>query len=353
MMTFLTDLFNFSAGGLPVGRIGAGLIIILLSLFARKSVISAFRRGKKLGKNRFITDVLSELSRPAGNLVMLLGFAIGIAFFGLGESLSLWVNRILNLAVTGCVVWLFFKGIDVLSGQMGHLASTTESRLDDQLIPVLQKLAKVIIISLSIVFYLQLLGYPVTGIIAGLGIGGIALALAAQDSLSGIFASVTIFLDRPFMVGDFVKVAGISGTVEEIGLRSTRIRTPGKTLVTVPNKEIVDTEIDNLSQRPMRRTEFSVGLTYDTSAEQMEKLLGSLREYLLSNSDVDDQMILVNFTEFGDWSLNIDMKFFLKTTDYEEYLRMRERINLNIMSMVADHGLSMAFPTSTIVMEDS
>jgi MscS family membrane protein len=352
-MTFLTDLFNYSASGLPIGRIGAGLVIILFSFLARKSVISAFRRGKKKGKKLFITDILSELSRPAGNLVMLLGFAIGVAFFGLGESISLWVGRIINLAVTGCFVWLFFKGVDVLSGQMGHLASTTESRLDDQLVPVLQKLVKVIIIALAIVFYLQLLGYPVTGIIAGLGIGGIALALAAQDSLSGIFASVTIFLDKPFMVGDFVKVAGTTGTVEEIGLRSTRIRTPGKTLVTIPNKEIVDTEIDNLSQRPMRRTEFSVGLTYDTSADQMEKLLVSLREYLRSNSDVDDQMVLVNFTEFGDWSLNIDMKFFLKTTNYEKYLGMRERINLDIMSMVADHGLSMAFPTSTIVMENT
>jgi MscS family membrane protein len=348
-MGFFRDVFEFTVGSVPVGRMAAGILVVLAALVVRKIVIGLFRRGLRSGMDSFPFELLHELAKPAGSMVLLMGVTLAVAMVRPPEAVRVWTDRILNFALTCFVVWALFRTIDAVAHSMRSLATSTESRLDDQLLPVLRKLAKVVVTALAVVFYLQVLGYPVTGIIAGLGIGGIAIALAAQDSLSGIFASVTIFLDRPFMVGDFVSVAGVSGTVEEIGLRSTRLRTPDKTLVTIPNKEIVNTDIDNMSLRPMRRIDMSIGLTYDTTARQMEDLLGAIREYLAGNRDVDDQMVLVNFTEFGDWSLKIDLKFFLKTTDYNEYLAMRERINLSLMKIVDEHGLSMAFPTSTVI----
>jgi len=352
-MDIFRDLFGFTAGSVPVGRIAAGALVIVAALVVRRMVIRIFRRGLRSGMDSLPFELLHELANPAGALVVLLGVSLATTFVSLGGAAKVWSDRILNFALTCFVVWALFRTVDAISHSMKGLATSTESRLDDQLLPVLRKLAKVIISALAVVFYLQVLGYPVTGIIAGLGIGGIAIALAAQDSLSGIFASITIFLDRPFMVGDFVTVAGVEGTVEEIGLRSTRIRTPDKTLVTIPNKEIVNTDIDNQSLRPMRRIDMSIGLTYDTTAAQMEGVLDSMRKYLGENPDVDDEMVLVNFTEFGDWSLRIQLKFFLKTTVYDEYLRMRERINLNLMRIVDEHGLSMAFPTSTVITRGS
>jgi MscS family membrane protein len=348
-MNFIINAYNFTVASVPLGRIAAGILVVLLALIARKVVTGIFRRGRKSGRDSLPFELLHELAQPAGSLVLLLGITLGLALVRPPDAVQVWTDRILNFALTCFVVWALFKSVDAIAFSMKSLATSTESRLDDQLLPVLQKLARIVVIALAIVFYLQVLGYPVTGIIAGLGIGGIAIALAAQDSLSGIFASVNIFLDRPFMVGDFVSVAGVSGTVEEIGLRSTRIRTPGKTLVTIPNKEIVNTDIDNLSLRPMRRVEMSIGLTYDTTARQMENLLQVLREYMPSNQDVDDGLVLVSFTGFGDWSLDIDLKFFLKTIDYNEFLQMRERINLNLMRIVGKFGLSMAFPTGTVI----
>ncbi len=348
-MDFIVDAYNFTVGPMPLGRIAAGILVVLLALIVRKVVIGIFRKGRKSGMDSFLFELLHELALPAGSLVLLLGVTLGLALVRPPDAVQIWTGRILNFALTCFVVWALFKSIDAVACSMKRLASSTESKLDDQLLPILQKLAKVAVISLAIVFFLQVLGYPVTGIVAGLGIGGIAIALAAQDSLSSIFASVTIFLDRPFMVGDFVTAAGVTGTVEEIGLRSTRIRTPDKTLVTIPNKQIVNSDIVNLSLRPMRRIDMSIGLTYDTTAQQMEDLLQDMREYLSENADVDDQLVLVNFTEFGDWSLNIDLKFFLKTTNYNEYLGMRERINLNFMRIVGEHDLSIAFPTSTVI----
>lgn len=153
------------------------------------------------------------------------------------------------------------------------------------------------------------------------------------------------------MVGDFVQVGSVSGTVEEVGLRSTRIRTLGKTLVTIPNKEIVDSTIDNLSKRPMRRCEINLGITYSATAEQMAELVTGLRALL-----VDDEMAVhdgsnVHFTTFGDSSLNIEMVFFINTADYSTFLQSRQEINIKIMHLVQELGLDFAFPSTSVYLE--
>ncbi|MBD3278675.1 MAG: mechanosensitive ion channel, partial [Candidatus Aegiribacteria sp.] len=274
-----------------------------------------------------------------------------VRIHSLPPTASEWVRRIFLFILTVNVIWLLMRAIDAVAEQMASVADGTESRMDDQIIPILRKLAKFVLVAIGIVFYMQSNGYPVSGILAGMGIGGLAMALAAQDSISGIFASVVIFLDKPFMVDDFVEVNGVVGTIEEIGIRSTRIRTVEKTLVTLPNKEIMDSNINNYSKRPMRRTETTVGVTYDTTPEKMRSLLQQLRRMLVEDQDVDNENIYVNFTGFGSSSLDVEMKYFITTVDFREWLNKREDINLKIIETVYGLDLDFAFPSTTVYVE--
>ena len=349
-LDFLRSAFDWQMGDFPAGRVGAALAVFVLTLFIRGIVRALMLRKGARGKG-FLRALIARERTPVSFLILILGIYAAVRVLPVSGGLIIWTNRILLLLGTFDVVWLLLRVTDAVSDSMTDLAEGTESQLDDQLVPIMRKAAKVLIVALGIVFYMQAMGYPVSGIVAGLGIGGLAVALAAQDTLSGLFASVAIFLDRPFMVGDFVKVGDVIGTVEEIGLRSSRIRTIGKTLVTIPNKQIIDDVVDNWSLRPMRRTEITVGVTYDTTPGKMEELLARLRTMLDENPDVDDAMKIVNFTTFASSSLNVELKFFLSTADYIEWLNMLEKVNLEIMNIVSGLGLEFAFPSTSVYLE--
>jgi len=349
-MNFLKTAIEYAPGSVPVGRIGLFVLGILLSVILRRIIASLLKKPHRKTEN-FATNLMDGLSSPVAFLVVFTGFYFSLVVLSLSGTVNLIALNVLQLLLTFTVIRVLYVLTDSIGHKIGSFAGETESRLDDQLIPVLRKLVKVVIAAVAIVFLMQLKGYPVTGIIAGLGIGGLAFAFAAQDSIAGIFASVALFLDRPFMVGDFVQVGSISGTVEEVGLRSTRIRTPGKTLVTIPNKEIVDSTIDNLSKRPMRRCEITIGVTYGSTADQMEELVKRLRELLAEDRMTEHEGSLVHFTSFGDSSLNVEMVFFIRTVEYAEFLQARQDLNIRIMRIVQSLGLDFAFPSTTVYLE--
>ncbi|PIE52494.1 hypothetical protein CSA37_06825 [Candidatus Fermentibacteria bacterium] len=349
-MQFYNSILYYAPGDIPVGRIGLFILGLIVSLALRKLVVLVLRKPRKRTEN-FLTVLLDGLAGPMAFLAVFTGMYFSVLVLNLHGTVNLVALNIIQVLLTFTVIRVIYVLIDDVSIQMLNLAGETESKLDDQLIPVLRKLAKVAIAAIAVVFFMQLKGYPVTGIIAGLGIGGLAFAFAAQDSLAGIFASITLFLDRPFMVGDFVQVGGVSGTVEEVGLRSTRIRTIGKTLVSIPNKEIVDSTIDNLSKRPMRRCAITIGVTYDATAEQMAKLVEDLRQMLVDDEMVEHQGSNVHFTTFGDSSLNVEMAFFIRTVEYTRFLQSRQDVNIKIMHTVENLGLEFAFPSTTVYLE--
>ncbi len=347
MTEALQDLISLRFAGLPVGRMILFIALAGVSLALQKIIASIMRRAS--GKSETVpADFLRSAARPAGVMVLWGGLYFSLKLAGIPPALSALALKLLLFLVLAGAVWTIWALIDAVASGMARKASATESRLDDQMVPLLRKLCKILAAALGVAFFLQMLGYPVSGIIAGLGIGGLAVALAAQDSLSGFFSSLVLFLDKPFMVGDFIQIGGTTGTVEEIGFRSTRIRTMGKTLVSIPNKEVVDSTIDNLSRRPMRRTEITLRITYDCTPERMESLLEGLRRLLREHPMVHDEALLVHFTEFGAYSLNVEMKFFITTTEFEEWLGAREDINLQVMRAVHGLGLDFAFPTQTV-----
>jgi MscS family membrane protein len=205
---------------------------------------------------------------------------------------------------------------------------------------------KAFILMIVGVLILQNSGYNISGLLAGLGLGGLAVALALQPTLANVFAAVTLFVDRPFHVGDGVSVAGVAGSIESIGLRSTRIRTYEGTLVTIPNSAVVNAQIDNLQARPTRRTTFTIGVPYDTSSEKLKRAVAILRDVMEQHAGTETSR--AHFKSYGESALILDVAHWCKYLDYSQYLACIEEINFEIKWRFEDEGIEMAYPTQTV-----
>jgi len=336
----------------------AAFVLVLAGLVLKKVSDFVFDRRiiPLLAKTRFHFDHLlaGAAARPLGYLVLLAGLAGAVWVLALPEAptdVRGAAFAVLKVLLVADILWFLFRLVDVLAIYLTQLAGRTESALDDQLIPLIRKALKVTIGMLLAVWVVQLLGYSVSSLLAGLGIGGLAVALALQDTLANFFGSVFIFLDRPFTVGDMVRIEGVEGVIEEIGFRTTRIRTWPKTLVCIPNKTVAAATIDNWSKMPVRRVTQTVGVTYATTADQMEQTVATLRGILETDEGVDPAFIVVRFEDFGASSLNIKVIYFTKAVPYPDHLATKERVNLAILRALAHLGLSIAFPTRTIHLE--
>ena len=196
----------------------------------------------------------------------------------------------------------------------------------------------------------EIFNVNIAALATGLGIGGIALAMASKESLENLLGSFTIFFDRPFTVGDIVTVGTVTGAVEKVGFRSTRIRTFDKSLVTVPNKKMIDAELDNLGMRPIRRVKFNVGLTYETDANQIRNIVSDIQE-MINMHEKTNQEGKVRFQEFGSSSLDIMVVYFVDSPKWEDLIDVKEDINYKIMEIVKKHNSDFAFPSSTIYLQ--
>ena len=186
---------------------------------------------------------------------------------------------------------------------------------------------------------------------AGLGVGGLAVALAARDSLANLLGSMLIMIEKPFRVGHYVRVSGGEGTVEDVGFRSTRIRTPDNSLISIPNNSVVNATVENLSLRMMRRQRFLIQVTYDTPREKLEELVSGIKQLIADHPTTNKTNFNVRFNDFGESSLNILVYFHIETTDYSAELAAREEILLQIMDLAKQLGIDFAFPTRTLVIE--
>lgn len=329
-------------------------IILLVTLLAERIVSFLFKKIVKI-TNKTQTDlddkVIKQTLRPVCNYILLFGFLIIVYIFKL-PSQPLDINSLLKtgmkIAFMLNTIWLLLRLTGVMGDYIFSKVVKTSSRLDDQLIPIFVKTVKIFLFILAAIYIIQAMGYSISGVVAGLGIGGLAVAMAAKDTLANLFGSIMLISDRPFRVGDWIKVGEDEGVVEQIGFRSTRIRTFAKTLISVPNSQIANDSINNFSKMPKRRVKLTVGVTYDTKADEMDALITKLREFLVNHAEVDQEFFLVDFTDFGDSSLDILVYYFTKTINWEKHMQLRQDINLGIMRIIEGMGLSIAFPTRTV-----
>ncbi len=337
--------------------------VVLLTLLVRYFVCSVVykRLAAWVGSKRDEVDAskLHSIQKPLGYILTLIGVSIAVDILISGHidandandaNLHQFIQAFFTTCISLNVAWMCIRFVDILTIYMRNHAAHTESRLDDQLVPLVSKSLKIFIFLVAFAVIVQNLGYSISGILAGLGIGGLALALAAKDTLSNLFGSVTIFLDNPFQVGDWIKVNDTEGVVERVGFRSTNIRTFYKTEISIPNSIIANTTIDNFSRMQRRRISTTIGFTYETSAQQMEDALEALRGVLAKTQGVYQEFYLVNFTGFGESSLDVMLYYFTDTANWQEYLIVRERVNLEIMKAMEVIGVEFAFKSMSVYM---
>ncbi len=331
----------------------AGVIIatLVVRLIVRRAIDVWLKRLTAKTSWEADDQLLAAFRKPAFFLVWISGLYLALEVLSLPND-PVDLPRFFRALFTSLLIvdaaWFLYQATAILSVYLTRYTDKTESKLDDQLVPIVQKALRIVIVALTFVMIVQNLGYSVSSLLAGLGLGGLAFALAAKDSLANMFGSVTIFTDRPFQIGDWIKTPAVEGVVEDVGFRSTRVRTFEKTLVTIPNSKIANDTIENMDARPIRRIMMTVGVTYDTSADQMEQAVEAIREILRTHPHIDQGYWLVNFTEFGASSLNIFIYCFADTKVWADYLDVRQSVNLLIMRELEKLGLDFAFPSQTV-----
>lgn len=272
-----------------------------------------------------------------------------------GLILPIWLSGpltlILNIATPILGVVVVLRVIDVIADLFKRLASRTDTTMDDQLIPLVVRIAKIVVVTFGVIFILSNLDVDVTALLAGVSIGGLALALAAQDTVKNFIGSISIFIDRPFVIGDFVATDDFSGVITEVGVRTTRVRALDGAQVTVPNGKLADMIITNHGVRTYRRYATNLALTYDSAPETIEVFVDKVREIAKSHPLADPNSVTVNFHEMADSSLNVFFAVVYQTAEYGNWLQARQEVFLEIMKVADSLGLSFAFPSTSVYVE--
>ncbi|GAB4241583.1 MAG: hypothetical protein OHK005_04740 [Candidatus Methylacidiphilales bacterium] len=256
-----------------------------------------------------------------------------------------------KLLICGALIWTFYAAAGVFQQFLREFAKRSDNNLDEQIVKLISRSLKVFIVVVGVLLAAQNMGIQVFSVLAGLGIGGLAVALAAKDSLSNFFGSIMIMFDRPFKVGHWIVVKGQEGIVEDIGFRSTKIRTFYNSLVSIPNAEVATSPVDNLGMRRLRRVKTVIGVTYDTPPEKLETFLEAIKNVIKANPHAVSFNCHVVFNDFGPSSLNILLYFFLQVPDWATELEQRQNVLLEIVRAAKELGVEFAFPTQTVYVE--
>ena len=331
--------------------VGIG-ILIAIAIAAQLIITQALRfylRARTAEADRdFWRRERRRLHRALLALVTAITVLLGFPALDFHANVENIVNQVAILFGAGALVWLGFRSIDIFTDVLERRAELTESRFDDQLVPIVNTALKGAVVLIGALFILGNLGVNVTSLVAGLGLGGLAIALAAQDTFRNLLGGVTIFADRPFQVGDWVVLGAIEGTVEHVGFRSSRVRTFYNSVVTVPNARIVDAHVDNMGLREWRRYKTTLGVAYHTTPDQVQAFVEGVRALIRANPGMRKDYYIVEFHGFGAVSLDVLVYCFIRASDWNEELRTRHVLNLDIMRLAQDLGVEFAFPTQTL-----
>lgn len=356
----IMDFFNNVVAGVSYHRIFAAFAVLLVTLIFRKIFDTYLKRiletiaGKT--KTQYDDLLVEAITTPVSAIILTLGGYFAVKVLELPTepyNLPKFFDVAFKIAVSILFVWMLYRLSNLLAKFMMGIFSKLDDEMARQFAPLISQAVKVTIFVIGVLVVVQNLGYSIGSVLAGLGIGGLAVALAAQDTIANLFGTFVMILDRPFKIGDWVQFKDIDGDVESIGFRSTKVRTWSKSLKIVPNKLLTSEIIENWSKMPKRRVKMTIGVTYKSRPEQVTALRDKLEEILRNDPDVDPDYYLVYFTDFGPSSLEFFIYYFTRSTVWKEYLEIRQRINLKFMQAVSDLGLSFAYPSQTVYFGDS
>ncbi len=335
------------------GQVLALLGWVLCALLAGKLVqvvLTHIGKQKRIEGKRIAQVALKALVRPIPFLFFTLGLRQGLRVFDFEDALAGLVSDGFSVLFTVAVSFFVYSLVDVVDYAISRFTERTQTKMDDMMAPMVRKSLRIVIVILGLVQIAQVLSdKPITSILTGLGVGGLAVALAAQETIKNFFGSLVIFADKPFELGERVVVSGHDGHVEEVGFRSTRIRTLDGHLVTVPNGELANMVIQNIDKRPYIKRVMNITITYDTPPEKVQLALDILKELLANHEGMHAAFPpRVYFSEFNDCSLNLLAIYWYHPPDYWKFLEFSGRLNLALLRRYNEAGIEFAFPTQTL-----
>ena len=325
-------------------------IIILVGLLGRVMIWLEKKHLRKMAEKtptKFDDMMLNVLQLPFVCGLVLVGVYVALNVLVLPEEVVADIYLAFKVLLMLDIAWVLNRFIFNLlnSYLLPHATKNKEAKLDVNVVKAMQKIISACIWIVALIMALSMVGIDVAALLTTLGVGGIAFALAAQDTIKNLFGGFTIFVDKPFKLGDRIQVAGFDGTVEEIGMRSTRIRTLAGRLVTIPNYKIVDSEIENVTAEDARKITLNLGLTYDTTPESMQEAMTWLKALPTQISTIK-QDVIASFTTYGDFSLGITFIYYIKSR--ADIFETQSQVNLTILKHFNEKGWNFAFPTQTI-----
>ncbi|TXD34971.1 mechanosensitive ion channel family protein [Lujinxingia vulgaris] len=351
----IDDVMALNVLDIAIWRVGLACVVLMAGILMRTTLLDRLMRPLKKLAARTETDVddrlLAAIRRPMGWLFNLVATYAAVLILQVPEALHQVTVLVLQTMGTVFVAWMIFNVVDAIGAYLEALARRTDSGIDDHLVPLLKRVMRLAVLVVMVITVIQQWGYDVTSLIAGLGLGGLAFALAAQSTLSNWFGSVMILTDRPFTIGDLVESEHGKGRVVEIGLRSTQIRTFDRTIITVPNADIATTAVANLSKEGVIAISTTLGMTYGTSKAVIERIIERIRELLGEDEGVDNTQFVVSFAGFGASSLDIYVHCFARATTWYQWHAIRERLFFAMMDIVNEEGGSFAFPSQSLYLE--
>ncbi len=342
--------------GQPLWKYLASLIYIALAFGVAKLldwlVSHQLKRWAARTKTTLDDLLLELLHGPIKVVAFVLLLHAGLRAFEWEGWAGLYVSKALQVVVACSLTYVLLKAVDLVLGLWRQrTAKGADLGLDAHLFPVIRKTAKAFVVLIAILLTADNLDIKITSLLAGLSLGGLALGLAAQDSVANLFGAVAIFLDKPFRIGDRIRLDAVDGTVEDIGMRSTQVRSLDGHLVTIPNKTVGNATIINVSRRPNLKTEMNIGITYDTPPAKVKRAKAILEEIYRSHPRTAN--VQVSFTKFADSALNLYVAHFWNGEDWPAYLEGMNALNLQILERFNAEDIGFAFPTQTLHLKDA
>jgi MscS family membrane protein len=356
VLATLNEIFGFAFLGSTFFQYAQLLVVILISWILGQVVsFIVLKLGGKLAaktKNEFDDLLIEAAAKPIGFFFVIAGIYAGSQFLTpTNPAVMSGIINVIGMLIIFNIAWFLIRIVDgFIHVFIKPLAEKTESKFDDQIIPVLSKISKFAIALIALILVLDNFGFDVITLLAGLGIAGVAVAFAAQETISDVFGGISIFASRPFVVGDQIEIDSTLGTVEQVGLRYTRIRDLDGRVNVYPNRKIATGIVKNWTSEPSRRIKMNLGVTYGTSTEKLDKGMGLIRK-IISDNAMATKDIRISFNEFKDSSLNILVIYFVKSNDIVEIMKVQNEINLAIKKSFEKEGIEFAFPTQTVYLK--
>ena len=347
------NFFQQTSMDIPLANFLLAITVFLFILLLRKmftKIVIVFIQRLAKNTNTFYDDrIISSIKEPLRFAFIILALHL---FFLLIFKETPFIKNILNTLVVFDLFWIILSIVEALRGIVYEITGKFNTHLSKEIGHFILRIIKFLIAGVGLGAILQVWGINVTALIASLGLGGLAFALAAKDTASNLFGSFAILADKSIRIGEWIRVNGVEGTVEDIGMRTTKIRSFQKSLITVPNQIIANHPIENFSRRGIRRIKMRIGLTYGTKEAQINNIVQEIKYMLHHHEGISQKdTLLVNFESFGDSSLNLFIYTFAATANWEKYLNIREDVHLKIMKIIEENNASFAFPSHSVYVE--